>query len=66
MKRKTFIKQLMGVGVDRNMADLVADTARAKYGAYFKGLGLFLNTYALIRNGQDPLFLYRASGGGGA
>ena len=64
MKRKKFIKDLMGVGIDRNAAAQAAKTARTKYGSYFKGLGLFLNTYAMLLNGQDPSILYRTPGGG--
>lgn len=65
MKRKQFIKQLMAVGINRNIAGQMAETARTKYGSYFKGLGLALNTYAMLRNGKDPLILYRHLGGGG-
>lgn len=63
MKHKKFVKQLQGVGIPRNMANQVAETARTKYGSYFKGLGLFLNTYAMLLNGQDPSCLYAAGGG---
>lgn len=65
MTRKKFVKTCMGVGIPRNMASEVAETARTKYGPYHKGLGLFLNTYAMLLNGADPLILYPAAGGGG-
>ena len=64
MKHKKFVKQCMGVGIPRNMANQVAEIARTKYGSYFKGLGLFLNTYLLLLGGQDPTCLYAAHGGG--
>ncbi len=64
MTRKKFIKHCMGVGIQRNMAAQVAKTARTKYGPYFQGLGLFLNTYAMILNGQSPAILYPTTGGG--
>jgi hypothetical protein len=65
VKHRKFVKQLMAVGIERNMANQVAETARTKYGSYFKGLGLFLNTYAMLLNGQDPTCLYATAGGGG-
>lgn len=64
VKHKKFVKQLQAVGIPRNMANQVAETARTKYGSYFKGLGLFLNTYAMLLHGQDPSCLYAAGGGG--
>jgi hypothetical protein len=64
VKHKKFVKQLQGVGIPRNMANQVAETARTKYGSYSKGLGLFLNTYAMLLHGQDPRCLYAAAGGG--
>ena len=66
MKHRKFVKQLMAVGIPRNMANQVAETARKKYGSYIKGLGLFLNTYAMLLNGQDPTCLYATVGGGNA
>lgn len=65
MKRKKFVKACMGAGIQRNMANQVAVTARTKYGPYYKGLGLFLTTYAMLLNGRNPAMLYRAAGGGG-
>lgn len=64
MTRKKFIKSCMGAGIDKKVAAQLAVTARTKYGSYFKGLGLFLNTYTLIMAGQDPSCLYPAAGGG--
>lgn len=64
VKRKKFIKQLMAVGIQYNMASQVAETARTKYGSYFKGLGLYLNTYAMLLQCQDPSCLYPPRGGG--
>lgn len=63
MKHKKFVKQLQAVGIPRNMATQVAQIARTRYGSYGTGLGLFLNTYAMLLNGQDPSCLYAAGGG---
>lgn len=65
MKRKQFVKQLQAHGIPRNMANELAETSRTKYGPYIKGLGRFLNIYAMLRNGADPLAFYAAPGGGG-
>lgn len=65
MKRKTFIKQIMAVGIDRNRAASVAAVCQGKGMAYHNGLGLYLNTYAMLLRGQNPSILYQASGGGG-
>lgn len=65
MKRKQFVKQIMAVGIDRNDAAQVAAVSRARGLPYMKGLGLFLNTYAMLLHGQDPSILYPAAGGGG-
>ena len=64
MTRKKFIKQIMAVGTDRNRAASVADVCQSKAMTYSKGLGLYLNTYAMLLRGQDPSILYRAAGGG--
>lgn len=48
MKRKTFIKQLMAVGISRDTASLVADQAREKRTPYFKSLGEYLNFWAIL------------------
>lgn len=64
MTRKKFVKSCMGVGISRNMAAQLAVTARTKYGPYWNGLGLFLNTFGLMLHGMDPSGLYRAQGGG--
>lgn len=64
MKHRKFVKHCMAVGIQRNMANEVAEIARKKYGSYIKGLGLFLNTYAMLLNGQDPTCLYVTVGGG--
>lgn len=63
MKRKIFIKQIMAVGIPRNIAASVAVLAQAKRMPYFKALGLYLNTYALLMAGIDPSGLYQAGGG---
>ena len=42
MKRKTFIKQLMAVGIGRDAANQAADMAREKGTPYFKALGEWL------------------------
>lgn len=63
MKRKQFIKQIMGAGIDRNSAAQVAAASRARSMPYVKGLGLFLNTYAMLLHGQDPSVLYQTAGG---
>ena len=64
MNRKKFIKQLQGVGITRNLAASLAATCQSKGLSYFKGLGLYLSTYAMLLHGQDPLCLYPAAGGG--
>lgn len=61
MKHKKFVKHLQAVGIPRNEANRVAEIARTKYGSYFKGLGLYLNTYAMLLHGRDPLCLYPAA-----
>ena len=66
MKRKQFIKQLMGNGIQRNRADQVAAVSRARSLPYVKGLGQYLNTYAMLLHGQDPSVLYQPAGGGRA
>lgn len=66
MKHKKFVKHCMAVGIHRNEANELAQIARTKYGSYFKGLGLCLNTWAMLLNGQDPTCLYAAYGGGKA
>lgn len=66
MKRKKFIKQIMGEGIQRNRAAQVAAITRRKGMPYYKGLGLFLNTYALLLNGKSPAILYPPAGGGQA
>lgn len=63
MKHKKFVKHLQAVGISRNEANRVAEIARTQYGSYFKGLGLYLNTYAMLLHGHDPLCLYPAAGG---
>ena len=47
MKRKTFIKQLMAVGINRDAANQAADEARKKGTPYFKALGEWLNFWAI-------------------
>ena len=64
MKHKKFVKQLQAVGIERNMANQVAETARTVYGSYFKGLGLYMNTYAMLLHGSRPDCLYASAGGG--
>ena len=64
MKRKTFIKQIMAAGIDRNRANQVAAASKSKGLPYFNGLGLYLNTYAMLLNGQNPGILHPAHGGG--
>lgn len=66
MKRNKFIKQIMAVGIDRNRAAAVAATSRDRGLPYDKGLGLYLNTYAMLLHGQDPSILYTTPGGGQA
>ncbi len=50
MDRKRFIKQLQAQGIQRNKAAQLAATTRKKGASYFKGLGIFLNTYAIFVN----------------
>lgn len=64
MKRKKFIKHIMAVGIERNRATAVAAVSRARRLPYDKGLGLYLNTYAMLLHGQDPRILYTTPGGG--
>ena len=66
MKRNKFIKQIMAVGIDRNRAAAVAAVSRDRGLPYDKGLGLYLNTYAMLLHGQDPRILYTGLGGGQA
>ena len=66
MKRKQLIKQLMAEGIQRNTAAQVAGICTARGLSLFKGLGLYLNTYAMMLHGQDPAILYRTQGGGQA
>lgn len=42
MKRKRFIKLLMGLGVPRNKAAACAVTAREEYGSYVAGLDAYI------------------------
>lgn len=63
MKRNKFIKQIMAVGIERNRAASVAAASRSRGLPYAKGLGLYLNTYAMLLNGQDPRILYTTQGG---
>lgn len=64
MKRKQFIKQIMGQGIPRNMAAQVAAATLRKGMPYYNGLGLFLNAYALALHGKSPAILYPPAGGG--
>lgn len=48
MKRKTFIKQLMAVGMSRNTANQAASMAREKRTPYFKALGDWLNFWGIF------------------
>lgn len=47
MKRKTFVKQLMAVGISRDAANQAAGMAREKGTPYFKALGEWLNFWAI-------------------
>ena len=55
MKRKTFIKQLQGLGIQRNKAAAMAAVARKKTTSYCMAQGIFLNTYNIFLNvGDNP------------
>lgn len=48
MKRKTFVKQLMAVGISRDAANQAARMAREKGTPYFKALGEWLNFWGVM------------------
>lgn len=64
MKRKKTVKTLMGEGIPRNLANRVAATTAKRHMSHDYGTGLFLTTFAMLLNGQDPSCLYPAAGGG--
>lgn len=56
MKRKTFVKQLQGLGIQRNQAASMAAVARKKATSYCLAQGIFLNTHNIfVNSGTNPM-----------